>query len=236
MKSLTQLNSEIRSVLETHGLDWNTFRTMDPRSYEQQLARHSSVQLDEFYSVLFTPGLSQEERVAKCPPWPPNTPSAGTPPTFHTLHNIARRWNAVRALDSISEVGAGVQKFRAKLDKLPAAQTDRVTDMLCALLSQELFTAKLEGRSLSAQTKSLTQLLRKQKLRLDEQALGLAREKYEFDAAVACLKKLPELEAVSKKPRMTEQEKTIAIQAILFPRRFIQSPTTNKTNNNNKLN
>jgi hypothetical protein len=221
----TPLNPEIKSVLEAHGLDWNTFKAMDPRSYEHQLARHLPAQLDAFYSVLFGPGLSQEERVAKCPPWPLNTPQAGKQPTFQTLYNTIRRWNAVRSLDTISEVGDVTKNFRARLKKMPTAQTDQVTDTLCAMLSQEVLTSKLEGRSLSAQTRALTQLLRKQKLRLDEQVFNLAREKYEFDAATACLKKLPELKRVSKKPKMTEAQKTRAIQKILFPWGKPKEPT-----------
>jgi hypothetical protein len=61
------LNPEIQSVLEAHGLDWNTFMAMDPRAYEQQLARHSPSQLDAFYSVRFAPGLSQDQHPASLP-------------------------------------------------------------------------------------------------------------------------------------------------------------------------
>ena len=216
MNALKQLNSEVRAVVETHGLDWDAFASLRPDAYERKLALHSPAQLDQFFSVLFALDLSLEEKAAKCPPWPPNTEFAGKQPTIMSLSRALRRWNAARALDSLPELSATVEKFRAKLDQLPSAQTGHVTDVLCSLLSQELFAAKLTGISLSGQTKALAQLLRKQKLQLDEQSLGLKRAKFEFDATEACLAKLPELKEVSN-GKMSEEEKTRAIQAILFP-------------------
>jgi hypothetical protein len=46
----------------------------------------------------------------------------------------------------------------------------------------------------------------------------LDREKFEFDAAAACLAKLPELKVISDAPKLTPDEKKKAIQQILFPR------------------
>jgi hypothetical protein len=50
----------------------------------------------------------------------------------------------------------------------------------------------------------------------NERILELDRAKFEFDAAKACLAKLPDLKAISEKPKLTEEEKTKAIQQILF--------------------
>lgn len=44
----------------------------------------------------------------------------------------------------------------------------------------------------------------------------LDRNKFEFDAAKACLAKLPELKAVSERPKLSADEKAKAIQQILF--------------------
>lgn len=52
----------------------------------------------------------------------------------------------------------------------------------------------------------------------NERILDLDRQKFEFDAAKACLAKLPELKAISEKPKLSEEEKTKAIQQILFNR------------------
>jgi hypothetical protein len=53
IKSLTELNAEIRAVLESHHLDRRTFATLDSRSRVRQLAQHSPQLLGELYSVLF---------------------------------------------------------------------------------------------------------------------------------------------------------------------------------------
>lgn len=53
--------------------------------------------------------------------------------------------------------------------------------------------------------------------RLREKA-KLDREKFEFDASAECLKRLPDLKAVSDAPRLTPEEKQAAIREILFPK------------------
>ena len=46
----------------------------------------------------------------------------------------------------------------------------------------------------------------------------LDRQKFEWDAAQECLKRLPELKAVSDAPKLSADEKAKAIQQILFPK------------------
>jgi len=174
-------------VLEAHRLDWQMFANLRSDSYEQKLARHSPEQLDQFYSVLFAPGLSIAQRAAQCPPWPGGTKQEGAQPTERILSEVASRWNAERALDVVSEVSHVVEKFRAKVNGLPNAHLDNVTDGLCAMLSQELMTAKLEGMSLSQQTKALDRLLRKKKLDSDVQAREQALKDEQTKALELCL-------------------------------------------------
>jgi len=57
-----------------------------------------------------------------------------------------------------------------------------------------------------------------QQLGLKREQLDLARQKFEFDAARECLKRLPELKAISAKPSLSPEEKARAIQQILFPK------------------
>lgn len=47
---------------------------------------------------------------------------------------------------------------------------------------------------------------------------ALDRERFEFDAAAACLRKLPDLQQVASAPKMDEAEKQEAIRKILFGR------------------
>ena len=41
--------------------------------------------------------------------------------------------------------------------------------------------------------------------------------KFEFDASKECLKRLPELKAISDQPKLSLEEKQAAIRKILFP-------------------
>jgi hypothetical protein len=54
------------------------------------------------------------------------------------------------------------------------------------------------------------------KAKFKERELALAESKFQWDAAEACLEKLPDLKAVSEKPKLTLSEKNAAIQQILF--------------------
>lgn len=77
---------------------------------------------------------------------------------------------------------------------------------------QAFFTA------LALQQQDSEAWVRTQGLALKRQELALARDKFEFDAAKACLARLPELQAVSTRPKLNDEEKAIAIQQILFPK------------------
>jgi hypothetical protein len=51
---------------------------------------------------------------------------------------------------------------------------------------------------------------------LTTQQMQLDREKFEFDAAEACLKKLPELKSIASNPKLDQQSKIQAIRQKLF--------------------
>ncbi len=171
MKTNNQPNAEILAVLEAHGLNWQTFAVLRSDSYEQQLARSSPEELDKFYALLFSPGIALEMKAVQCPVWPPGTKFDGSHPTKRILSEVVTRWNSERALNVVDQVGAMMDKFRAKISKVPGAETANVTDSLFAMLSQELLATKLEGEDLTFKTKALDRLLRKQ-------AMDFNREKF----------------------------------------------------------
>ncbi|HEX3855951.1 MAG TPA: hypothetical protein VHY30_01500 [Verrucomicrobiae bacterium] len=187
MKNPNKPNADILTVLEAHGLNWQTFAALRSDSYEQQLAKSSPEDLDKFYSLLFSPGTSLEEKVLKCPDWPSGTRNDGSKPTQRILSEVATRWNSERTLDVVSEVGAMMEKWRAKISKTPNAETSGVTDSLFAMMSQELLASKLEGENLSSMTKALDRLLRKQKLDSDFTRLADAKKTDQQKALEYCL-------------------------------------------------
>lgn len=216
MKSSTKPNAEILAVLEAHGLNWQTFTTLRSDSYEKQLAKSSPESLDKFYSLLFLPGIPLELKAAQCPDWPAGTKQDGSKPTTRILSEVATRWNSERCLDVVGEVGKMIAKFRSKISGLPNSQMDNVTDSLCAMLSQEILAAKLEGKDLSQQTKALNQLLKKQKLQQSQQEINLARDKFEFDASKAALAAAATLKIISSNTKLSDVEKIQAARRALF--------------------
>jgi len=58
--------------------------------------------------------------------------------------------------------------------------------------------------------------LKEQGLNLRERQIQLDREKFEFDAAKACLKELPELKTIASNGKLTQAEKIDAIRRKLF--------------------
>jgi hypothetical protein len=57
---------------------------------------------------------------------------------------------------------------------------------------------------------------RERGLKQREEALKLEREKFEFDAAGACLAKLPELKTIAANPKLSQSAKIAAIRERLF--------------------
>ena len=213
--SANQPNAEIMAVLEAHRLDWQTFSELRSDSYEQKLAADSPEKLDAFYSLLFAPGLSLAQIAAQCPAWPGGTKNEGAQPTQRLLSEVATRWNGLRTLDVVDQVSTLMEKFKTKMAGLPNAAKDNVTDGLLGMLSQELMTAKLEGTSLSQQTRALAQLLKKQKLNQDQQELDLARDKFEVDAAKLALAAVTRLKTISAS-KLTDVEKIDQARRALF--------------------
>ncbi|HEX4350779.1 MAG TPA: hypothetical protein VH251_10335 [Verrucomicrobiae bacterium] len=200
--SLAKNSAETLEVLEAHRLTWQAFAKLRSDSYVQKLARHSPAQFNEFLSLIFAPGLSAREKMAKCPPWPPGSKNEGKTPTLWLVWNATNRLNEGRAMDLASEMNQETKKFLGALAKLPFAQTKEVTEMLCALLSHELLSAKLEqGTKVSEQTKALDSLLRKQKLNLYAQSREHARKDDQLRAMELSLeesKSFPEVQDLFK--------------------------------------
>jgi hypothetical protein len=210
MKNPNKPNADILTVLEAHGLNWQTFAALRSDSYEQQLAKSSPEDLDKFYSLLFSPGTSLEEKVLKCPDWPSGTRNDGSKPTQRILSEVATRWNSERTLDVVSEVGAMMEKWRAKISKTPNAETSGVTDSLFAMMSQELLASKLEGENLSSMTKALDRLLRKQKMDFDKERFkeGLkSKIKSGLDAILAEAGNNPKVKAAVEAINAATEEK-----------------------------
>ena len=109
------------------------------------------------------------------------------------------------------QVARNEQTVETLLEKFREADPDATPEKV-----QSIGQAFFSAMALDQQDPKVWYLT--QQLGLKREQLNLDRDKFEFDAAKACLAKLPELKAVSDKPKLNEEEKAKAIQQILFPK------------------
>lgn len=214
-------NPELRAVLDKHGLKYAAFEQLQPSSYEHCLARHNVTQLDRFYSVLFSPGMTLAEIREECPPWPRGTPRAGQQPSDSMLSGIAKRWRAELALDSFEEAERFVTRLQGKLAALPAARTEPVTDSLFNLLGQELLESRFTGRPVSEQLAALDRLIAKGKLDNAREETELAKARWMREAAQIVLDALADGRAAEiEASRSSNTEKLQALGRLMFGEDF----------------
>lgn len=84
-------------------------------------------------------------------------------------------------------------------------------------LKQKAFELAIAPNADPGDVKSLFMLLQKARdHELKERQVGLAENKFQFDAAKACLEHLPKLQAIAKKPGLDDWAKIDAIRQALF--------------------
>ena len=116
---------------------------------------------------------------------------------------IVRRKRAVSTADEIADEAA------ATPGRFDAATIDA--------LKQKAFELSINPGADPKEIKSLFMLVLKSRDQdLDERQLKLDREKFEFDAAKAALKKLPELKAIAGNKTLDENAKLTQIRMKLF--------------------
>jgi hypothetical protein len=116
---------------------------------------------------------------------------------------IARRQRAVSTADDIASAAA------ATPGKFDSATIDA--------LKQKAFELSINPGSDPRDVKSLFMLVLKARdQQLDQDHLALDRDKFQFDAAKACLEKLPELKTIAADRGMSEDDKLTAARKALF--------------------
>lgn len=84
-------------------------------------------------------------------------------------------------------------------------------------LQQKAFELSISPNASPKDVKALFMLVLKAKDQdLQLQQLSLDREKFQFDAAKACLKQLPQLRAIAAAPAINETDKIQAVRKLLF--------------------
>lgn len=119
-----------------------------------------------------------------------------------------------RMLDRITSSRKNANEVIKKFKENPA-------DMYSALVNivgQAAFEASMKGEDLDPKLVfNFTKLvMHAKKQSLEEQSLALQRDKFQFDAAAACLKKLPSLKTIAQNSGLDQKEKITQIRQLLF--------------------
>ena len=116
---------------------------------------------------------------------------------------LARRSNAVKAAEAITQ---------------QALRGTQITDTaLIDALKQKALEVCMQSRPSAEEISFLMdKVLKVRDQDLKAQELKLKQERFQFDAAEACLKKLPELRAVANDNALDQEQKLKAIRETLF--------------------
>jgi hypothetical protein len=113
-------------------------------------------------------------------------------------------WHVTR---SLVEAKSFTDRLKADLKTIPGLDLD---DDKISRLGQRVF--ELEA----LKNKDASMFMGLRRLRQSEVAYSLERDKFQFDAAKACLKALPELRAIAADSALDENGKLNAVRARLF--------------------
>jgi len=119
-----------------------------------------------------------------------------------------------RMLERIASSRAAANRIVREFKSDPANMYAAVVN----LVGQAAFEAALEGERMDAAlvTRLARLVVEAKRYALAEAHFELQREKWQFDAAEACLKKLPELIPLHSQPGLSEKEKISRIRRALF--------------------
>lgn len=133
-----------------------------------------------------------------------------------------RSWYLLR--QSYKETKSDVETILDNIRRNAEAKGETVSEEELFSYGQETFAVlALKGKdakewariqSLGLEGKRISGLERR--VKVAEEALALAEQKFQFDAATECLKKLPTLRSIATKPGLDQKEKVRQIRLALF--------------------
>lgn len=117
----------------------------------------------------------------------------------------------------LDRIAASRESANAVLKKFQENPADMYA-VLVNIIGQSAFEASMKGEKLDPKLVfNFTKLvMHAKKQSMEEADLKLQREKFEFDAAAACLKKLPSLKVIAQKTGLDQKEKINQIRLQLF--------------------
>jgi hypothetical protein len=134
--------------------------------------------------------------------------------TDSSLSRFYKRIEKRRTLDRISEAA----RTADQVEKRFLEEKADLYPVILKMVSQIAFEQSVNGKQMDPEiVYNFTKLLiagRKEELR--KELITLQRERFQFDAAKACLKKLPELKQIASDNKLDQDEKLTAFRKALF--------------------
>jgi hypothetical protein len=130
------------------------------------------------------------------------------------LERFYARVNQRRLLQRIMDSSQTAAAVKEKFDESKAP----IESALKKMLAQLAFEMSVSGKAVDPETFVAISglVLKAQEQELKKQAIELQRDRFEFDAAEACLKKLPELKSIAANGSLDQHAKLRAIREKLF--------------------
>lgn len=123
-----------------------------------------------------------------------------------------------KLLHQISSGARQCREVEKQFATSPAPELETLIKLQRVILLTLSTQAGTDPSALELIGNSFKAVMDSEKLKLKREELALARNRFEWDAAQECLKRLPDLKAVSDAPKLSADEKAKAIQQILFPK------------------
>lgn len=131
-----------------------------------------------------------------------------------SLGRFYKRVEKRRTLDKITEAAKVAQNVQERFE---AEKTD-LYPVILKMVGQIAFEQSVNGKQMDPEiVYNFTKLLiagRKEELRAE--MITLQKQRFEFDAAKACLKKLPELKEIAADNALNQDEKIAAVRNVLW--------------------
>lgn len=182
------------------------------------MSKQRASKLDQYAEVLM--GMDAEKKtLAEMQAWLKAEGCTISPGALSSWLSGERSRRMQSALLAQIATGARtVKEVESEFAKHPAPGLETIAKMLRVFVLQLSTQANVQPELFELVTPLMKSVMDFAKLELAGKEFSLAKDKFEFDAAQACLAKLPELKAVSDAPKLTADEKAKAIQQILFPK------------------
>jgi hypothetical protein len=187
---------ELLALLYQFNISPSSFDNLRNDSYEKHLAGRSLAELESAYLTLLKPGEASAELQKKFPRWSKGHKYSEQLPSINTLMSIKHRIVAEETANGVGHLAEYLESLCQQMGQLPGDLPAQVFNAMLAVISEELFKAKFDGKPLSENLRVVDRLLKAAVIRYRErqgdkrtaqrdrshkiqlERLGLAKEKF----------------------------------------------------------